>query len=289
VLAADHPGNTILDALNTQRLLDTIPAGYAQRPLDVLRLIDFADELTGSAGALEGLIDTERIALIGHSFGGYTMMAAAGGRLDFDGLQGWCAENAGGTLDPYPEVALYTEEALSFDGAAGTCFLQDDAETVAAEFGYEAVPEGLWPAVTDERIDALVTFAPWNAPVFGEDGLAEVDVPALIVVGSADSVTNPERDAFTYYDRLGSADKTLAVFDNANHFIYLDECSPALLNAGQFFVCSDAVWDMQRTHDIINHLTTAFLLETLYGDEAAGAAFAEAEFPGIAITPSGNQ
>ena len=49
------------------------------------------------------------------------------------------------------------------------------------------------------------------------------------------------------------------------------------------WVCSDAVWDMQHAHDMINHFTTAFLLSKLNDDAEAGAALSpeEMDFPGI--------
>lgn len=47
-------------------------------------------------------------------------------------------------------------------------------------------------------------------------------------------------------------------------------------------MCSDAVWDMARAHDLINHFTTAFLLAELKGDaEAAALAPEKITFPGI--------
>ena len=55
------------------------------------------------------------------------------------------------------------------------------------------------------------------------------------------------------------------------------------------WVCSDAVWDMQRAHDLINHFTTAFLLAKLKDDAEAAAALSPEEvgFPGIAYQAEG--
>ena len=48
-----------------------------------------ADEVE-PGGALDGLIDRDRLAVISHSYGGYTALAAAGGRLDSDAFEARC-------------------------------------------------------------------------------------------------------------------------------------------------------------------------------------------------------
>lgn len=42
-----------------------------------------------------------------------------------------------------------------------------------------------------------------------------------------------------------------------------------LADTGHSDWCSDAVWDMSRAHDLINHFTTAFMLDVLKRDKEA--------------------
>ena len=58
---------------------------------------------------------------------------------------------------------------------------------------------------------------------------------------------------------------------------------------GLDFLCSDPVWDMDRAHDLINHFTTAFLLDVLKGDVEAHAALSPdaVSFPGIVYEAEG--
>jgi hypothetical protein len=93
------------------------------------------------------------------------------------------------------------------------------------------------------------------------------------------------------YEYLGSANKSLVVFEGADHFLFSNDCAaiPWAIESGIFWGCADAVWDMDRAHDLINHFTTAFLLSVLYGDADATAALAPdaVSFPGITYETTG--
>lgn len=280
VLAADHPGNTLLDALRAPA--DTLTGmirNFATRPLDILRQIAYLDEVSAADGPLAGLVDMERIAVAGHSFGGYTALAAGGARLDFAALNGWCRDPQLTSL----ATDLPAPERDRLQLRREVCFVQEAEAQIAALRGFDAPPDGLWPSTTDPRIDAVVLMAPYNAPIFGPAGLAALEVPALVLVGSADTTTYPQRDAYAIYHDIASGERILAVFENASHYLFVDACSEAAIRLGQYSRCSDAVWDMTRAHDLINHLTTAFLLAQLNGDPDAAAALqpAAVDFTGV--------
>lgn len=282
VIAADHPGNTVQNLLfggGEDAFTEGLIRNFGTRPLDVLRQIAYLDAAVAEDGALAGLVDMNRIAVSGHSFGGYTALAAAGARLDLDALAAWCDA----PLDPAP---LGNLPLLPVDAASvkpGACFMLQSADEIAAARGLEAVPDGMWPATTDPRIQAAVMLAPYNGPAFGAEGLASLTVPSLILVGSADTITYPVRDAYPIFRDLGSQDRTLAVFENADHYLFADECSAVAVRLGQFERCTDSVWDMARAHDLTNHLITTFLRSRLYGDADAAAAFEAAQFTGVNV------
>ncbi|MFQ5435973.1 MAG: alpha/beta hydrolase family protein, partial [Anaerolineae bacterium] len=124
------------------------------RPHDVLTVFDFVDEQVKPGGALAGLVDAENTAVIGHSYGGYTALTAAGAQIDTPGFQAHCAE-AARTEDPN---AWLCEMLLPH--------LAEMAELV----GLDEIPEGLWPTMADSRVDAIVSMA-GDAYFFGEPGL----------------------------------------------------------------------------------------------------------------------
>jgi predicted dienelactone hydrolase len=263
VMAADHEDNW--GTLFTPTL-----ASEVSRPADIKRQLGLATELTAGAGALAGMIDTERVAVAGYSFGGEIAMEMGGARLN---LVEW----------QHSFCTVYPEE--------GDCVAyRDHLGEIAALAGLGAVPEGLWPDWSDPRVDVIVALAP-NCTMFGGGGLENVRRPILFAVGSKDSMAGPGIEYRHCFETLPSTRKTRVVFENADHLLFMSACAahPGMAEAGFFWACSDPVWDMERAHDLINHFVTAFLLAELKGDAEAAKALApeNAKFPGIKYQTTG--
>lgn len=247
-------------------------AAFISRPADVSRQIDYAEKLTADTGDWTGLIDAESVAVIGHSYGGYTALASAGGRLDWDSYFEWCEES--------PE-----------NDPMGTCArLLAALPDIASHAGWEEVPASPWPSLGDDRVDAIVPIAPAGR-YFGRNGVQEIRVPTLFLGGTGDVIAIPEANLYPIYEAM-SAPKSMVLFENANHMfpVFTCESAPWLLEAGFYFVCSDAVWDKDRALDLTHHFTTAFLLAELKGDDDARAALAAdaVQLPGITYQTTGN-
>lgn len=92
VASADHTGNTAVE-----RVLDTADEPEVisiNRPLDVSTVIDaMTDPENPATSAFVAAVDAERIAVTGHSFGGYTTYAMVSG-----------FSNEVGTVEPDPRV-----------------------------------------------------------------------------------------------------------------------------------------------------------------------------------------
>ena len=242
---------------------------HISRPTDVSRQIDYAEILTGDDGAWVGLIDVDQVAVIGHSFGGYTALAAGGARLDWDHLAEVC--------ETYPDPVNSCPRNLMH------------IEDMAALAGWETVPESPWPSRGDARVDAIVPLAPAGR-FFGPKGVRDITVPVLFLGSTHDSLALPEYNLYPIYEALSVA-KTLVLFENADHFLFAVSCAdaPWFVDEGLFWSCSDPIWDMERAHDLTDHFVTAFLLAELYGDADAAAALAPGavQFPGIRYETTG--
>lgn len=239
-------------------------AGAALRPLDAQRTIDYADHLTAADGALAGLIDTERIAIAGHSSGGASALWGGGAQMSL----GWCADNA--------------DQIVDFTNCSQFPAHQEE---IASLLGLASVPEGLWPATNDPRVDAIIPMSPdadtWGA---GFEGGNAVKVPTLFMAADHDTIIKPEGSEKLLYPQIGAAKKSLVVFENADHLIFFNDCRDApWLHEFMDWICAEPVWDRDRGHDLTNHFVTAFLLAELKDDTEAAKALApeNVTFPGI--------
>ncbi|GAB2774516.1 hypothetical protein GCM10027020_29560 [Nocardioides salsibiostraticola] len=95
VVAPDHPGNTAIDQLLGTQTSPKVTA--TNRVLDVGVVLDRLESQEIAAG----LVDIEKVAVMGHSFGGFTALAAAGG---YDGIPGDPRVDAIVPLAPYSEL-----------------------------------------------------------------------------------------------------------------------------------------------------------------------------------------
>jgi predicted dienelactone hydrolase len=244
------------------------------RPQDILDVLAYLDAAADQGGALVGLLDSQLLAVIGHSYGGYTALAAAGARIDTQHFEAVC-ESAYESDDP---IVFLCDQVLPH------------LDAMAQIAGLESVPEGLWPAWADPRVDAIVPLA-GDALFFGQAGLAPIAVPLMAIGGTLDRDSPYMWGTHPTYEYASSPAKVRIALTGAEHMIFTGPCERQSLFSsflmGQF--CSDAHWDRNRAHDLINHFTTAFLLAILKEDPAAGAALQpeRVEFPGVEFESQG--
>ncbi len=227
------------------------------RPADVDELLSHLEHEVRAGGDFAGLIDTESVAVVGHSYGGYTALAAAGARLDMDGFRDIC------------EHEISSGDPLEFQCDA----LVDRADDMAALAGLDATPSGLWPTAGDDRIDAVVSVA-GDAAMFGTSGLAEISVPVLMIGGTADTDSPLEWGNRLAYEHASSARKAEVVLNGADHMVFAGGCEQmrrieSLVSLG---FCTNPGWDRNEVHDVVNHYVSAFLLAELEADRGAAEA-----------------
>lgn len=293
VMAADHPGSTLTDMLGLEAgadlengidasngsgtstssqleesALSVLPgtvlglsASVANRPFEILCEIDFGAALSADGAALAGMIDTDRTAVTGHSLGGFTALSAAGARLDVSALDAWCRRPTEVSFNPARDPAFRIRVMPRSTSLSVNCSIRLLAPVIAEQRGLPGVPGSLWPSTTDPRIRAVIALAPWNGSVFGAEGLAALDVPAMIQVGSGDDVTPPGQDAYTIYTGISSPVKALVVLEHAGHVVFAEQMRAVV----------ETAWRLDDAHPLINHFATAFLLAVLKDDEAARA------------------
>jgi predicted dienelactone hydrolase len=234
VAAPDHTGNTFTAG-------DPPADIFHLRPLDVSAVLDHLLGAEAPEALAERLSDATAVA--GHSFGGYTALAATGGAIDVDLLNGLCTD---GTLPTTGCAAIQAHEELYRGGFA------------------------------DPRVDAAVPMTPGATVVFGADGLAGVEVPTLLMTGSLDRTTPDAEDGDPAWAVLGRrAGNLRASFTTAGHFTFSNGCDLAPVQLAEDG-CSERFIPPERAHRAINAYTLAFLRRHLL-DDARDAALLDGE------------
>lgn len=254
VVAPNHVGNTALDAISGNLL--PFAQVVLERVLDVSAVLD-AVEAAATETALDEVSDTDRVFAFGHSFGGYTVLAAAGADYGFDGLVASCA----GSDDASCE---YLENA--------------DVEAAFADgFG-------------DERILAIAPQAPALVPGFEDGAIAGLGVPVMLQSGDLDATTTLEAQARPAWEAVNGDDDIWIRGDEAAHFTFISICydlsaqvlmslRPDAFDDG----CGEGFVDAREALPVFNAYLLDFAREHVSGEGASGFQQAEAR-EGFSVT-----
>jgi dienelactone hydrolase len=182
---------------------------------------------------LHGLVNPDRIAIVGYSMGGYGALATAGAGYS----------RAGGS-------------ARAIGGGYFDSWLADDPR-----FETHRRP----------AVKALVAIAPWGAqpPQNNWDaaGLAGIRIPSLFIDGDRDDVSGYEQGVRKAFEGAVNSERYLLVYENARHNVGGNPPPPEALGkfATQAFF-DEPVWRKDRIGAINQHFITAFLDLYLKGD-----------------------
>ncbi len=267
VFALNHYGDS-LEALNEEgeRVVEDTIDYIVHRPNDITRVIDFATTVNDGTGHLSGVIDLERIAVTGFSFGGWTALAAGGAQLNYDEFDELFCQN--------PE---YNDDV---DDACAENLPQVDR--IAKLAGLDAPPEGTWPSFEDPRVDAVVALSPGYTAQFGRTGLQSFDVPLLLMVGTNDYFLPLEFHTSFVFENVASEKKYHVIIEDATHWFYANSCKSAPWTIPIGCPQIRAEWDDDGAFNVTKHYVTAFLLSILTDDLDAQSALTLTA-PGITV------
>lgn len=191
VAIPEHPGSNAdqLRALIEGRASQvTEPAEFINRPLDVTYLLDELERLNQSDFAFQGRLNLQQVGVVGQSFGGYTALALAGAKINFQQLAEDCATE---------------ESTLNL-----SLLLQCRAE------------ELVQPAIDlrDERVVAVMAINPIGSIILGPAGFGEIDIPVMLVSGNADTVAPALLEQIRPFTWLTTPNKYLLMIRGSTHF-----------------------------------------------------------------------
>ncbi len=208
---------------------------------------------------LTDLADASRVAVVGHSYGGYTALAAGGARWDTDAFTTGC-EQAREAQDPI-------------------VFLCD-----ALEPRLDDIVDAVEPA--NDPVDAVVSLA-GDAAMFGKPGLNHLKAPLLVMGGTADQDSPYDWSTGLAYANAASKRKIEVALEGAEHFVFSGQCErtrrvATLVPMG---FCDDPAWDRAEARSVIRHYVTAFLLTEL--SDAPDVQTDGAATPGVEVRTAG--
>ena len=170
-------------------------------------------------------IDPDNVALIGYSQGGYGVLTSGGASLDPAGPN--MALVAGGHLKKYAR------------GMAG-----------ASE-------------ITVPGVRAIVALAPGGGfpkSAWGDEGLAAITAPLLLIQGDKDPVVDYKSGALAVFKGAVHADRYLLTFQQAGHSVALNPAPPEMRGSvWDIDWFEDPIWRQDRINAINLHFITAFL------------------------------
>jgi predicted dienelactone hydrolase len=176
-------------------------------PLDFLFVLD---TLTyNPPEGLDDILDTNRVGVGGYSSDGFFSLALGGARINPEYYFSQCAQAP--TLDPplSPFLLKYF------------CSLSERWDEFSSQVGVEisTVSEELWQPTTDDRILAIMPMAPDSAWLYGVEGLAAINIPSLIIAGTADDLASYEMSSCYIYEHLANSDRILISFIGKGHMM----------------------------------------------------------------------
>jgi predicted dienelactone hydrolase len=223
VAALDHTGSTYDDITQAAYI-----SSLVDRPLDVLFSIDAVAKQISNA-------DNNNVALMGYSYGGYTVLNASGIGLDKANLEAYCKSS----------------------NNEGPCFALPFFDGLTAVRGAGVVKP-------DPRVKAVFAMAPYGVPWLSAKQLESSNVPLFVACGEADDIATYKRDSRTAFTLAGTPNKYLLSLQAASHNAWTNNPPESVRgNWADYERWFEPAWDRERLNDISKHFATAFLQQHL--------------------------
>ncbi len=192
VVALQHPSAaTTQGKITIDKLLPATE--FIDRPKDISFLLDELAQLNQDP-TWNNRFNTNRVSLIGHSLGGYTALALAGGELHLDQLRKFC--DSGNLLERVPAD-----------------WLQCNATRL---------PNQRTVRLRDDRIIQVMALNPAIGQIFGRQGLSQVKTPSLIFSSSEDALAPALSQQFQPFTQLPNHPKYLFTAIGPTHLSISD-------------------------------------------------------------------
>lgn len=164
------------------------PMEFLNRPQEISFLIDELEQLISQSPLWASRLDLSRIGVMGDSLGGSTVLSLAGAEINPARLADACDVD-----NIILNFALYLQCRARF------------LPPVNYQF-------------RDERVRAVLAMHPMGGYLYGPEGMSQVDIPMLMIAGSADIVAPVVTEQIYPFIWAQSSPKYLALLQVGTHF-----------------------------------------------------------------------
>ena len=201
VAAVNFPGTNAKRVNAVLNGLDTPPPDnqWVEQPKVITRLLDEIERKSQNDTRWQGKLDLQRVGVIGQSLGGYTAMAIAGAKVDWQHLQQECHKSK-------------SLERINFNPSLYWQCQGTDANSSPPDTDLQ-----------DERIVATIAVNPVTNPVFGKQGMSQMRLPIMIITGDKDLFAPALDEQIEPFTWLPEKDKYLVLVKNSTHFSFIGE------------------------------------------------------------------
>ncbi|MFN6462016.1 MAG: alpha/beta hydrolase [Nostoc sp. DedVER02] len=234
VVVPNHPGS---DARQLRSLLKgrdneiAEPSEFKDRPLDITYILNQLEKDNQSDSRFKGRLNLQQVGVFGQSLGGYTALALAGAKINFEQLKQDCQP-----------AALQKTWNMSL-------LLQCRALELSIS------KSGKDYNLRDERVKAAIAVNPITSSIFGKAGLSQIKTPVMIVSSSDDTVAPALSEQILPFSWFANSQKYLVTLEGGTHFSTIGNGNPA---NQQVALPADMIGDASQARRYMNVLSLPF-------------------------------
>ncbi|MEH2301504.1 MAG: alpha/beta hydrolase [Nostoc sp.] len=234
VAVPNHPGSDAkqLHSLLNGRANDVAePSEFKDRPLDVTYILNQLEKGNQSDSRFKGRLNLQQVGVFGQSLGGYTALALAGAKINFEQLKQDCQPAA--LQNTWNMSLLLQCRALELNISKS---VKD----------YN---------LRDERVKAAIAVNPITSSIFGKAGLSQIKTPVMIVSSSDDTVAPALSEQILPFSWFTNSQKYLVMLVGGTHFSTIGNGNPA---NQQVALPADMIGDASQARRYMNVLSLPF-------------------------------
>jgi len=220
---------------------------FVNRPLDIRFLLDTLEQR--NAAEFQGRLQLSRVGLLGHSFGGYTMLAVAGATVDLDYLRRTCVVGERATPDKV-DIALLLQ-----------CRALELGEFPAA---MQRLTDG---SLADDRVGMVMALAPVTK-LFSKASLSQLQIPVVLLGGEFDIASPVALEQLKTFQALTTPERYLYLGEKMSHTPRLTQIALRVTNPNEDLTDKDLEETQSLFSNLIVSLFMAHSKVYLGGDES---------------------